>query len=377
MEELNIPLCMVKKSLEYLNEQVLLLGNVIPASTMKFSVKEENDESYSCVHVTITHGKCMLTCSDGICKARMHNKKRVPESASIKDTEHLCSHLCTISINFHAVKKHFPDYFCADKQADEENAQDEEDNLQFQQCANKDDVNIALETEGNFDSTTGLWQFKSETTHKPMEQFDVNLIKHTRLRNIESCKDLEVAVVKIQPSHTNEDGSQKQWGCGSEYAADGLYVKGFATLYTCLGAIKFQYSNLKCTSGNYEIPHSETAAEQGICFSTTVTCTGDEIGWDFIKDVLKKRTSFSVFCAEMSIKYHTNNPMAAPFMSTNTSISYFFGWLSNMKIGFRKEVDPECSYKPRILACDGTHIGVSIKHMKLENPITKMMYPPN
>ena len=34
--------------------------------------------------------------------------------------------------------------------------------------------------------------------------------------------------MKIQPSHTNEDGSLKQCGCGSEYAADGFYVKGFA-----------------------------------------------------------------------------------------------------------------------------------------------------
>ena len=73
---------------------------------------------------------------------------------------------------------------------------DEEDNIQFKQYANNDDVNIALETEGNFDSTTGLWQFKSETTHKRMELFDVNLIKHTWLRNIESCKDPEVALVK-------------------------------------------------------------------------------------------------------------------------------------------------------------------------------------
>ena len=63
-------------------------------------------------------------------------------------------------------------------------------------------MNIALETKGNFDRATGLWQFKFETTHKPMEQFDVNLIKNTRLRNIESCKDPEVALVKIQPSHT-------------------------------------------------------------------------------------------------------------------------------------------------------------------------------
>ena len=161
--------------------------------------------------------------------------------------------------------------------------------------------------------------------------------------------------MKIQPSHTNEDGSQKQCGCGSEYAADGFYVKGFATLYTRLGAIKCQYSNLKCTAGNCEIPYAEAAAEQGICFSTTVTCAGDEIGWDFITDVLKKRTSFSAFCAEMSIKYRTNNPMAASFMSTNTFISYFFGWLSSMRIDFSK--------------------GVSMKHMKIENPITKNDVP--
>ena len=141
-------------------------------------------------------------------------------------------------------------------------------------------MNTALETEGNFDSTTGLWKFKSKTTHKPMEQFDVNLIKHTWLRNIESCKDPEHAVVKIQPSPTNADGTQKQCGCGSEYAADGLYVKRFATLHTHLGAIKCQYSNLKCTSGNCEIPYAEAAAEHGICFATTVTCMGDEIGWD-------------------------------------------------------------------------------------------------
>ena len=46
-----------------------------------------------------------------------------------------------------------------------------------------------------------------------------------------------------------------------------------------------------------------------------------------------------------------------------------------MKIDFRKEVDPECGYKPQILACDGTDIEVSIKHMKLENPITKNDVP--
>ena len=41
-----------------------------------------------------------------------------------------------------------------------------------------------------------------------------------------------------------------------------------------------------------------------------------------------------------------------------------------MKIDFRKEVDPWCKYEPKLLACDGTHVGVSIKHIKLNNPVT-------
>ena len=64
------------------------------------------------------------------------------------------SHLRTISLNFDTVKKHFPEYFLGDDEVDEEHDQivqdDEEDNVQFQHYANNDDVNIALETEGNF-----------------------------------------------------------------------------------------------------------------------------------------------------------------------------------------------------------------------------------
>ena len=57
-------------------------------------------------------------------------------------------------------------------------------------------------------------------------------------------------------------------------------------------------------------------------------------------------------------------------MSPNTFICWFFGWLAAFKIDFRKEVDPWCSYNPEILASDGTHIGVSLRNMKLDKPIT-------
>lgn len=42
-----------------------------------------------------------------------------------------------------------------------------------------------------------------------------------------------------------------------------------------------------------------------------------------------------------------------------------------MKIDFRKEIDPWCKYDPEILACDGTHIGLSLRHLNLQNPITQ------
>ena len=57
-------------------------------------------------------------------------------------------------------------------------------------------------------------------------------------------------------------------------------------------------------------------------------------------------------------------------MSGNTFISWFFSWIAACKIDFQKEVDPWCEYKPRILACDGTHIGVSVRNMKLGKPAT-------
>ena len=58
-------------------------------------------------------------------------------------------------------------------------------------------------------------------------------------------------------------------------------------------------------------------------------------------------------------------------MSVKTFIGWFFGWLSAFKIDFRKEIDPYCGHNPKMLACDGTHIGVSLRHLRLDNPVTK------
>ena len=59
------------------------------------------------------------------------------------------------------------------------------------------------------------------------------------------------------------------------------------------------------------------------------------------------------------------------FMSTETFIKWIFACMASMKIDFRKEVDPWYKYQPKVLACDGTHIGVSMRNLRLSNPVTK------
>ena len=103
---------------------------------------------------------------------------------------------------------------------------------------------------------------------------------------------------------------------------------------------------------------------------STATTAGDEIGWDFVTSVITTKSSFSAFCKEMTRKYKTTNIRAGSFMSPNTFIKCFFGWIASFKIGFRKEIDPWCQYKLKMLACDGTHIGVSIRNMHLDPAVT-------
>ena len=60
---------MVKDSLEEMENEVQLIGNVILPAATKFSVK--GYDSYSIVNVSFPHEKCFVICTDGICSAHM------------------------------------------------------------------------------------------------------------------------------------------------------------------------------------------------------------------------------------------------------------------------------------------------------------------
>jgi hypothetical protein len=147
-------------------------------------------------------------------------------------------------------------------------------------------------------------------------------------------------------------------------------LEGEATLYTRQGPVLCEMYSRPCLAETCKITFQEVAEAQSIFFFSSHTAAGDEIGWDFISWVKRGRITFTGFCKEMTRRYRTNNVGVAPFMSGTTFISWFFSWLSAMKIDFRKEVDPVCNHQPKILACDGTHIGVSSKYIKLDKPVT-------
>ena len=156
--------------------------------------------------------------------------------------------------------------------------------------------------------------------------------------------------------------------CGTTYHKEGIY-KDKGTLYMCTGPVEIRYYDMICSKGICMIPYTKGAEENAIFMYSTTTTAGDEIGWDFVTLVIATKSSFSAFCKEMTRKYQTTNILARPFMSPNTFIKWFFSWIAAFKLDFQKEIDPWCQYTPKVLACDGTHIGVSVRNMKLDSAI--------
>lgn len=361
---LSRPLTMVKESLADMNTDVQLLGEAFPTGTTKFSVKGE--DRYSVVHFSFYQGKCFTKCMDGLCAAALQNKKKIPKKMSLSHKKSLCSHLRTVLENFDAVKNCFPEYF--------NNEEEEEEGVNAEPLddVNTDDFNLTNGGSGNFDRDTGLWKFPSFSRHKPYTEMNSpELVEHTQHRNDLICSRSMnqqtglYSYLALLPS-----GEDKTCECGAGFVGTHPVQIGTATLYTRLGPLECRYYDLPCRTGTCKLSYEEAAKEKGIFFWSGVTAAGDEIGWDFIHQVKSSKISFTAFCNEMTRKYQTNNIFAAPFMSRKTFVNWLFGWLSAFEIDFRQTVDPWCKYSPKMLACDGTHIGISLKNLRVENPIT-------
>ena len=97
--------------------------------------------------------------------------------------------------------------------------------------------------------------------------------------------------------------------------------------------------------------------QDSLHIQTTVTAIGDEIGYDFISHISLSQISLTSFCSLVEHKY--NSP--SKFMSRQTFTECIFAWLSNFKYEFRQACEL-CGPNPKILACDGTKLGIFFKN---------------
>ena len=126
----------------------------------------------------------------------------------------------------------------------------------------------------------------------------------------------------------------------------------------------------QCQSGRCYLDFN--GSQECIFFCSKYTAVGYEIGWDFVSLVLAGKMSFSAFCDEMTRYYQTNHIHSAKFLCRTTFLKWWFSWVAAMKIDFRTSVQGCCGYQPKLLAADGTHVGVSKLHETLDHPITEV-----
>ncbi len=97
----------------------------------------------------------------------------------------------------------------------------------------------------------------------------------------------------------------------------------------------------------------------------------EEVLWDFIALSMSSKVTLTGYCSEMSRRFQTTNSLSVGFLGRTTFNKVFFTWIAKMNLDFRQFIDPWCGYDPPVLACDGTHLGVSFKNLKLEKPVTE------
>ena len=229
----------------------------------------------------------------------------------------------------------FPHYF------DKGNTHDFEDVAPVQQEeVNSEDEDINVQDSSNFNGETGLWNFKSLSTHKPFKNsMDPGLIFGTQQRNdlVNSSNiDIDSGVYKELDLKPCVNG--KICPCGELYVQE-MYV-GVSTVYCQMGPLQCKCYSYKCPTKTCTLSYEEVARERGIFFYSSKTTAGDEIGHDFISLVKKAKISFTSFCNEMTRQYVTNNIHSGKFMSPNTFIKCKLTFANILTLG--ASTTPSC-----------------------------------
>ena len=171
--ELSILHMKIKETLGSLQEEVVLLGDVLPHTTTKFSVQGEEDLC-SVVTISFRRGQCYARCTEGICSAQSRNRKKIPKVYSCEDPGELCTHLQVLGKHYDSLHSLFPEFFNPEAEADET---EEDTHPVAQDGPNMDDATVRNPTAGDFDVTTGLWNYPAYSVHQPKQMCNLDLIR--------------------------------------------------------------------------------------------------------------------------------------------------------------------------------------------------------
>ena len=249
----------MKTSLEFMKNEVLLLGNVLLQATTKFSVKGK--QGYSVLNMSFPPNNCDIKCTNGMCSTNMKNKKKMPKQLPVQHGPYLCEHLNTFTKHIEYVKSFFPEFFNSP-----ENSTVDESEINFEQREelNLLDAHQIPELQGNFNKQTGLWQYGALSKHKPKEMLDISLIRSTERRNsYVRFEKLDEDMGLYGPYKLIPHSPQGMCSCGSQFPTNGEGKLMFtSTLYTRMGPISLEVYDLICEAGNCTIPYSQVAEEQ-------------------------------------------------------------------------------------------------------------------
>ena len=93
---------------------------------------------------------------------------------------------------------------------------------------------------------------------------------------------------------------------------------------------------------------------------STKVCAGYKILWEFQEMVRRIKCNFAGYCLIVTARYSDRNAESQPIMSPKTFRKLFFSWASHQLIEFR-EVCQWCGESLKVLAGDGTKIGISMQ----------------
>ena len=79
-------------------------------------------------------------------------------------------------------KSFFPEHFNTEENGDGDDDEDDDGVVQTKEI-NLEDIDIRTKLSGNFDTETGLWNYKCVSENKPANMMDPQLIINTEERN--------------------------------------------------------------------------------------------------------------------------------------------------------------------------------------------------